>query len=87
MPSYDSSKSNRVAEEDKTWPNIFDHLLKDKERILRPTMVIGGKKVKLDKAEEIFFLGNMRCILTPKGWKFEVPGSVAPVEQMNGVQQ
>ena len=87
MPSYDSRKSDLVAEEDKTWPNIFAYLLRDKERILRPTMVIGGKKVKLDKAEEIFFMGNMRCVLTPRGWRFEVPGSVAPVSQFDGIQQ
>jgi hypothetical protein len=87
MLSYDSSKSDKIPESEKTIPNILAFLFKDRQRILHPTMVIGGKKVKLDKDEEIFFLGNMRCILRDKGWKFEVPGSVAPVSQFDGVRK
>lgn len=60
---------------DSGWAKVFEAILKDKDRLLHPktTVKSGGKEVKTDLDEMIFFLGDMKCILTDKGWTFEVP--------------
>jgi hypothetical protein len=57
--------------EDKSWVKLFEQLEKDKKRLLITEMTLGGKKKRFVKDELVFFLGNLRCILTMDGWKFE----------------
>lgn len=54
------------------WMRVFDQLEADKHKLLRQELTISGKKMVFEKEEMVFFLGNIRCILTNKGWKFEV---------------
>lgn len=54
------------------WSDVFEHLEKSKERLLRQTLVVGGRKQVFEKEEMVFFLGKVRCVLTMKGWRFEI---------------
>ena len=54
----------------KSWFPVLDQLEKDSERLLRQELTIQGKKCVFEKGEIVFFIGNMRCALTRKGWQF-----------------
>jgi hypothetical protein len=56
-----------------TWADVFESIAKQKDRLLNYEVVINGKKVKREIEEMIFFMGDMRAILTKKGFRFEVP--------------
>lgn len=32
---------------------------------------VNGKEISMEKEEVVFFLGNVRCVLSDKGWQFE----------------
>jgi hypothetical protein len=51
---------------------IFEQLEKDRIKILRQEFSIGGQKRVFEKEECVFFVGDMRAILTKKGFRFEV---------------
>jgi hypothetical protein len=56
-----------------TWADVFESIAKQKDRLLNYEVMINGKKVKREIEEMIFFMGDMRAILTKKGFRFEVP--------------
>jgi len=57
---------------DASWAEVFAQLEQDKERLLNQRFVIKGKEHIFHKEEMIFYLGNIRAVLTNKGFTFEV---------------
>lgn len=57
---------------DSGWVKVFEQLFRDRDRFLNWEMNIKGKKRLFHKDEIVFFLGNMRCVLTEEGWSFYV---------------
>lgn len=54
-----------------TWADLFSYLEENRGRLLKQ-MSMGSKKEYPDKKEVIFYLGDIRAVLTEKGFAFEV---------------
>lgn len=56
-----------------TWADVFTQLEKDREKLLISKVM--GKKgtIVFKKNEMVFFLGNVRAILTLDGFTFQFP--------------
>lgn len=52
------------------WSEVFKSLYERRNAILRFETTIKGQKKIFEKEKETFFLGNIRCDLAEKGWKF-----------------
>ena len=57
-----------------SWADVLACVEKSKDRLLNYEVTVNGKKVKRERTEVIFFIGELRCILTKKGFRFETPG-------------
>ena len=63
-------KENNETLNQGNWADVFEFLEKDKDRFLNP--ITFGKKGSMPKKELVFFLGEMKAVLTEKGFRFEV---------------
>lgn len=67
-----SFKVTEIPQKNNSWISVFEQLEKDKERLLRQTLTINGKKRVFEKEKFVIYLGDIRCELNDKGWKFYV---------------
>lgn len=69
---------------DQGWIQVFERLDKDRDRLLHQELTIQGKKKVFEKDEMVFFLGDIRVIITHKGPRFEIPDVVRNSQGLSG---
>jgi len=56
----------------KGWAVVFERLYRDREKILVQDISIKGKKKRFVNEGAVFFLGDLKCVLSMYGLKFTV---------------